>query len=264
MSKNSDSYSKYSDKWSKKRKSGRHFSHDFLEKPAMLSKLPDLDNQKVLCIGCGDGRESEFFLEKNNFVVGIDNSKGLINQAKSDFESTSKTNEKINFLVMDAQNMRFPQNSFDYAYSSLVLHYLSDWKGFFSDLHKILKPKSRFLFSIHHPIKWSSQTYRNSDFNQFLLGYKKSKKDPLNYQIYGDYLNFRQIKDKLFGQLEINYFHRSFSQIFTELKNSQFDILDILEPKPIESSKKLKPDFYETYSKIPLFLILEIQNNKKN
>lgn len=252
-----DLYSKYAKNWSKKRKSGQHFSHDFLEKPAMQAKLPQvLKDQKVLCIGCGDGSECDLLWQKGAVITGIDSSLELIVEAKKNYPD-------LKFLTMKAEEMNFEESTFDFVYSSLVLHYLADWKRFFEDLKKILKPKGRFLFSVHHPIKWSSQTFRSKEFNQFLLGYQKSKKNPSNYQIYGDYLNFHQIKDTLFGKLEITYFHRSFEQIFAEINSSKFKILDVLEPKPIESSKSIKPDFYETYSKIPLFLILEIQNQKE-
>jgi len=38
-------------------RSGKNLSHDFLEKPAMYKKLPNLKDKNVLCIGCGSGEE---------------------------------------------------------------------------------------------------------------------------------------------------------------------------------------------------------------
>ena len=37
-------------------------------------------------------------------------------------------------------------------------------------------------------------------------------------------------------------------------------INNILEPKPVQKAKEIVPDFYEVHTKIPLFIIFEIQN----
>jgi hypothetical protein len=43
-----DSYNQYTEKWAKKLRSGKNTAHEYLEKPAMYNKLPDLKNKFIL------------------------------------------------------------------------------------------------------------------------------------------------------------------------------------------------------------------------
>ncbi len=250
------SYSGYSNKWANKKKSNKHFAHQYLEKPAMYSKLPDLNGKKVLCIGCGSGEECGYLKKAGaSYILGIDNSEELISIAKNSYPD-------LEFQNLDVQEIDFEENSYDFIFSSLTLHYLENWPELFQRLAKILKPGGRLLFSSHHPVKWGSETIRSKEFNEFKLGYKKLKDGSDKFEIYGDYLNFRRIEDKLFGELEVKYYHRSFSQMYKEITENSFKVLDIIEPKPTEESKGIKLDFYQVYSKIPLFIIFELENTK--
>jgi SAM-dependent methyltransferase len=250
------SYSDYTQKWINKRSSSSHLSHEYLEKPAMSDLLPDLSGKSVLCVGCGSGEECQMILGRGaKKVVGIDTNPEFIKYA-------NETYPECEFLVMDAQKIEFETASFDFVYSSLTMHYLPDWRDFLAKLKLILKPGGEFLFSTHHPLKWGSQSIRSKEYNQFLMGYKKLK-DPKakpNFEVYGDYLNYRPITEKLFGEMEITHYHRPISQMFQEITQSGFKILDLVEPRPTKESKGVKLDFYEVYNKIPLFIIFRVKN----
>jgi SAM-dependent methyltransferase len=249
------SYETYARKWSNKKHSGKHYAHDWLEKPAMRELLPDLSGKKVLCIGCGSGEECEEFIKLGaSQVVGLDNSKGLIEQAKY-------MHPDVEFVCQDAQQLSFSDQSFDFIYSSLTLHYLKNWPEFFQRLSHILIPNGMFLFSTHHPVKWGAQTERSKDVNEFKLGYRKIKQDS-TFETYGDYLNFRPIKDTLFGEMDIIHYHRSMSQMYREITENGFTVEKIIEPKPIDLARQ-KPDFYEVYSKIPLFIMFEVRGKSE-
>jgi hypothetical protein len=47
--------------------------------------------------------------------------------------------------------------------------------------------------------------------------------------------------------------------MFKDITASGFTVTNLLEPKPTIESKTKKPDFYEVYSKIPLFIIWELE-----
>lgn len=245
------SYNNYSNQWQNKRKSGRHYAHDFLEKPAIYSYLNDLKDKKILCLGCGDGQECDVIIQKGaKKVVGVDSSLYLIEGAKFSYD-----NPKIEFLCSKLEDLDFPKNSFDLIFSSLTLHYIKDWESLFKNLNKWLTKNGKIVFSTHHPLKWGSQTTRSKDFNKFMIGYQKSKNPDFKDQIFGDYHTFRPIKDKFFGELEVVYYHRSISKMIQEIIAGGFKILDFSEPLPLPESQKLIPDFFEVYSKIPLFAI---------
>lgn len=249
-------YNKYSNQWITKRKSGTHFAHDYLEKPAMMDKLSNLENLDVLVLGCGSGEELEFILKsKPKKIVAVDSSKELIKVAEFNFPT-------VQFIVSKLEDLEFENQTFDYIFSSLTFHYIKDWISLFNSLNSWLKPRGKILFSTHHPIKWGAKINKNNLFNEFTLGYKKDKKDDTQFQIYGDYLGFNKVQYKLFDKLDIIYYNRPISQMFSEITQNNLQIIDIIEPKPILESAKIKPDFYEVYSKIPLFLILKIQKTK--
>jgi SAM-dependent methyltransferase len=247
-----DSYTDYSQKWQSKRTLGKHFAHDFLEKPAIFSLLTDLQGKSILALGCGSGQECGFMVEIGaESVKGIDLSKGLIEQAKYTYPT-------VEFETGDIGKMSFGSDRFDIVFSSLTLHYIKDWQSLLNEIKKVLKPNGKLIFSTHHPVKWGSQTTRNKESNEFKLGYKKYKHNSSDeFEIYGDYLNFRAIEDTFFGQMKVQYYHRSISNIFAELKSAGFLINQLLEPIPDKHNKQLPPDFVQVYTKIPLFLVIE-------
>jgi len=244
--------------WANKRTSGQHLAHEMLEKPAMQNLLPDLTGQKVLSIGCGSGEELAMLVQSGGAnITGIDTSLELLEQARFNFPNS-------NFQVMDAQYLDFEGQTFDFVYSSLTLHYLANWPEFFGRLKQVCNPGTEFIFSVHHPIKWGGRTTRTKAYNEFLMGYKKDKVDSSKFEVYGDYLNFRAVEDRLFGQFNITYYHRSIGQMLDEIRVSGWELIRLVEPGPLESTKISKPDFYQTYSRIPLFLILMVKLSDSN
>lgn len=245
-------YDDFADKWNDNISEGRTISHICLEKPAMYKKVPDLTGKDVLCVGCGSGEECDFLKSKGaNRVVGIDISKGLIDIAKNKYP-------EVEFYVMDMEEMDFPYNTFDYVYSSLTMHYLSNWVKTLKNIRKVLKKRGVFLFSTHHPVRFGAQKDSKTDEYKFLLGYSKNKKTKA-CDIYGDYLNTRQIRSVWNNSLEVFYYHKSFSSILKDILKSGFNIVDFLEPKPIDLAKEKDIAFWKIHQKIPLFMIFELR-----
>jgi ubiquinone/menaquinone biosynthesis C-methylase UbiE len=248
-----ESYNKYTIKCAEKMRSGKNIKHTFLEKPAMYKKLPNLKDKTVLCIGCGTGEECEHIKSLGaKRVVGIDISKERINFLK-------KSNPDLEFHTMDMEKMDFLDNSFDFIYSSLALHYSKDWTKILNKVHKFLKKDGSFLFSTHHPIKWGAEINKLIDKDSFLMGYKKSENGV--GKVFGDYLTIRKINDVLSKDLKVSYYHRPISAMIRDIIKSGFIISDFIEPKPLKSviKEKEKPDFYKIYSKIPLYMIFELR-----
>lgn len=248
-----DSYNKHADSWSKRLEKGENIAHDYLEKPAMYSKLPDLDGQSVLCIGCGSGEECYEFLKRGaSRVLGIDVAEGLISIAQTKYPD-------VEFKVMDMEQMEFNE-TFDFIYSSLALHYVEDWVPVLDKIYKHLSNQGSFVFSTHHPVKWSGQTIRERESSKHLLGYKKSSK-PEELEIYGDYLNTREINDVWFGDFEVSFYHKSISSIFGDIRSTGFKVADFIEPKATIECRDKHPVFYEIHQKIPKFMIFELKKD---
>lgn len=246
-----DFYNNYAEKWAKHMRSGKNIAHEYLEKPAMYAQLPDLTDKKVLCLGCGTGEECEHLNSLNAKAVGIDISRGLIDYAKKSFPD-------IEFHVMNMEQVEFENESFDYVYSSLTMHYVDSWGKVLSEMHRVLKPDGTFLFSTHHPATWGAERTRTEDARTSLLGYKKDKKAN-TAEVVGDYLNTRKIKDVWFGDFDVMYYHRSLESIFKDITDSNFLLSKFLEPKSIESVKAVDVVFGKIHDKIPLFMIFKLK-----
>ena len=250
-------YQNYSTKWDNKKRSGKHFAHDYLEKPAIYAALPYIKGKKILCLGSGNGSECNKLLELGAArVIGLEKAKGLTEAAKYTYN-----NDKLEFITGDIDTFDYSKLNYDFVFSSLTLHYIKDWQKLFKNLKKNAKNNLQILFSAHHPIKWGALATRSKDQNSFVMGYTKFKNQDSNYQVAGDYLGFYKKKDKLFNELDIEFYHRSISKMFLDIKQSDYSVMDFLEPTPTLASKKLKPDFHAVYSKIPLFCIFFINGN---
>ncbi len=247
------SYNAYAEKWSKRLRTGENYAHEYLEKPAMYKKLQNLKNKTVLCLGCGSGEECAYLKSLGaKKVVGVDLSKKLIEVAKKSYPD-------IEFYVMNIEKLELPKDNFDLIYSSLVMHYLKKWDKVLDSVFNVLKNNGTFLFSTHSSIRWGAEKIKNKNGNtSTLLGYIKNNKKK-EFEIFGDYLNTRKVKDIWFNEFEVSYYHRSFSSIMKDIIKSKFKIIDFLEPKPLNSIKKKMPVFWGIHQKIPLFMIFELR-----
>ncbi len=244
-------YGEYAEKWAERQRSGDNLSHEFLEKPAMMAALPDLTGKDVLALGCGTGEECPKLKNLGaHRVMGVDKEVELIELAKKEYPD-------IEFDVMPMENLNFPENSFDVVYSSLVMHYSPDWRIPLAQVKKVLKPGGIFLFSTHHPLWWSAEKVREKDKFITRLGGAKVGKD--GYEVYGDYLNSRQIDDIWFNEFEVHFFHKPLSEIINQIVSSGLIIKEFIEPKPIDEVKSKKLNFWAIHQKMPFFMIFKLQ-----
>jgi len=93
----------------------------------------------VLDIGVGTGRFAKPLQENGFEVVGIDISRGMMQNAKKKGLS--------NLLLGDACFLPFTDSSFDAALSAHVLHLISEWQTALKEICRVTKGE---LFSITH------------------------------------------------------------------------------------------------------------------
>jgi ubiquinone/menaquinone biosynthesis C-methylase UbiE len=99
------------------------------------------ENPTTLDIGCGTGY-STFELEKQcnhkGTFYGIDISPKSITKAVQEAENRGRTN--INFQIGDAEQLRFPESSFDLVISNMCFQFIPDKKRALTEVFKVLKP----------------------------------------------------------------------------------------------------------------------------
>ena len=99
---------------------------------------------KVLDLGCGNGRLLQIFKDIKINYTGVDNSEKLIEIAK-------KTYPSANFLVADALHLPFPSSYFDKVYSIAVLHHIPSKESrlkFLEEAKHVLRPGGLLILTV--------------------------------------------------------------------------------------------------------------------
>lgn len=109
-----------------------------------------MPREKILDLGCGNGRYYDLFKEKNIDYFGVDSSNSLIRIAKNKYPEAK-------FKVGDAFKLSFPDNFFDKIYSIAVLHHIPSRElrlQFLKEIRRVLKPGGLLVLTVwkfHQP-----------------------------------------------------------------------------------------------------------------
>ena len=127
--------------------------------------------ERVLDLGCGNGRLLEIFKDISVDYIGVDSSEKLIEIAKRKYP-------KAKFQKGDALNLPFPANYFDKIYSIAVFHHIPSVKfrlRFLREAKRVLKPEGLLILTVWNLWQQKFLKYHLKFF--FLKLIKKSKLD---------------------------------------------------------------------------------------
>jgi ubiquinone/menaquinone biosynthesis C-methylase UbiE len=96
---------------------------------------------QILELGCGTGYFTKEIVSTGAFVTAIDISPELLNIAKMEITASN-----VSFLLDNAYDLSFKENSFDQIVGSSVLHHLEIKKAI-GEMFRVLKPGGRILFT---------------------------------------------------------------------------------------------------------------------
>ncbi len=222
------------------------FFNEMLEMPSTLELLGNVKNKKILDIGCGTGIYAKLLSKKGAMVKGFDISPEMIKIARSN-------NRDLDLRIGSINNIPFKEK-FDIVLASLIIHYLDDWTKALNEVKKVLKKDGYFIFSISNPV---TEVGKNIRINR-----QKVK-------IYGDYFNAKKAQGvwKLESGEEIPVLtnHKTYEYIIKTIIKNGFEIIDYKDCYPLKKSKKLFPEYYRLFSKIPFFCVwkLRLKGGKK-
>jgi trans-aconitate 2-methyltransferase len=110
----------------------------------LLSMLDFKGNEKVLDIGCGDGKLTALIAEQlpQGHAVGIDSSAEMITLAEKNYPAEKFPN--LSFMVKDARELDF-DNEFDIIFSNACLHWVVDHMPVLRGIKQGLKSGGRML-----------------------------------------------------------------------------------------------------------------------
>lgn len=226
--------------------------HAYYEKPAIREELPNLAGLDVISIGCGSGVDTRWLADNGaSKVVGIDISAGLLAIARSE-------NPDIEFKEADMEQLPYPDDSFDLAYSSLAIHYLNDWTQALTEARRVLRTDGQYVFSCGHPIATAMDREVKDELRYATLGHTVNNATQERATL-GDYLKpatdgTLPVEGTL-STVEVTVYHQTISKMIEYIRASGFTIERLIEPQPTPGMRDINPQMHEQLSRIPSFMI---------
>jgi len=145
------------------------FKHVFSEGRDVGSRMLDLKpGENLLEVGVGTGLSLPLY-PRNCKIMGIDISPKMLEKASEKVSDHRLNNIKLE--VMDAQNMSFPDNSFDCVTACYVVSAAPDPLKVLSEICRVCKPNGRIVFinhfKSHNPILAAFETMINGVCKKF-------------------------------------------------------------------------------------------------
>ncbi len=171
----------------KKRYNRFSYIYDLVEIPMENSLFKkwrtDLINPlkgNILEIGVGTGKNLSYY-NKEAKVIGIDLSPGMLSKAEERLKQLNRKNIKL--MEMDAQNLKFKDNSFDYVICTFVLCSIPDPIKALEEMKRVVKPNGKILMIEHMLSKNKLIAFYENIHNpitRFLFGFNVNRKTDEN------------------------------------------------------------------------------------
>jgi ubiquinone/menaquinone biosynthesis C-methylase UbiE len=164
-----------------------------LEAAALRKMLSETDFEKVLEIGCGTGKNTEWLSGKANHVTGADFSEEMLARAKEKI-----TSENVKLVRIDIrEKWNFSAVQFDLVTCSLALEHIENIDFVFEQANSVLKKDGLFYVGELHPFKQYQGSKARFDTND--------------------------------GVFELECFVHHISDFFAAGKNNKFECSEIME-----------------------------------
>lgn len=118
------------------------------DRPTILGLLGPLRDRHVLELGCAAGHLTRDLVAAGAQVTALDKSEPMVAHARALVDGSAR----VEVADLNQPLRMVESRSMDLATASLVLHYLPDWRGVLSEIHRVLRPGGALVLSVHHPI----------------------------------------------------------------------------------------------------------------
>ncbi|WP_419392900.1 class I SAM-dependent methyltransferase [Cytobacillus praedii] len=95
---------------------------------------------RVLFVGCGTGADLEYIPHRDIAITAIDFSDDMLRKAKEKFNDTD-----IVFLRMDAQELAFPDDTYDIVIASLLLSVVPNPQKCMEEMIRVVKEQGKIV-----------------------------------------------------------------------------------------------------------------------
>ena len=220
-------------------------ANDLIEIPNFRKLVPNVENKKILDLGCGYGENCKYYKSLGaSRVLGIDISNHMI-----DIANEYNKLDNIEYKVLPMEEISTLEETYDIILSSLAFHYIKDFKKLIQDIYDLLNEDGYLIFSQEHPLVTSTILSKNLTSNHQII-------DDKWYLLLSDY-NRIGLREKLWNDQIVEKYHRNFSEIINTLIDVGFKIDTILEPTPDEDVIEKVPKYIYQYDR-PYFLFVKV------
>lgn len=196
--------------------------NEIVEKPTMLSLLPDLQGKKLLDLGCGTGGHLQLYLERDaERVVGTDLSVKMLEQAEKDLQKCGHFSGCFSLYPLPMEKLsELPERDFDVITSSFAFHYIEDFPALLVSIANKLKPNGTLVFSQEHPITTCHKEGERWEKNE--------KKQQVAYRL--NHYREEGKRNRNWFKQPFQTYHRTTATIINNLIHARFQIEQMEEP----------------------------------
>jgi SAM-dependent methyltransferase len=120
------------------------------EKDARL--LGEVRGHRILELGCGAASGSRWLRTQGADVVGLDLSAGMLRHAAL---AATTSGVRVPLVLADALALPFADEAFDTVWTAFgAVPFVADSGAVMREVHRVLKPGGRWVFSVTHPMRW--------------------------------------------------------------------------------------------------------------
>lgn len=218
-----EEWDKASESWVDFVRKGKDYYRDELNNPAIFKLIGDVKGQLVLDLACGEGYNTRILAGQGAKITGVDFSRKMIELAKIE---EAKKKLGIDYYVADAADLSmFPNNCFDLVSCSMALQDIKNYEKAISEVARVLKSNSRFIFSIPHPC--------------FEMVVDKGNRISTTEKYFGaaeDHIHWKM--ERLLKPFDSTSFHRTLTEYFNALYKNRLLVRRLVEPQPTRQGIK--------------------------
>ena len=241
--------------WSNFVREGKDYFREWLNNPAALKLIGDVEGKKVLDIACGEGYNTRILAKRGAIVVGVDFSETMIELAR---QKETKESLGITYYVLDAANMeKLKSNSFDLVTCFMSLQDIEHYEEAISEVARVLKENGRFIFFIPHPCFTGHVVKDGEGITGWIHEDGTQDKSFVIRQYFGigRYKGQWNMK-RVVRPFTTTAFHRTLTDYFQSLHENRLLVSRLLEPRPTTKAVSKYPSLRKRL-RIPQSVIIE-------
>ena len=218
--------------------------------PVLMDMLGSVRGKRILDAGCGEGYLSRKLARLGAEVTGVDFSREMLAMARE----RTDPGTGIRYMHGNCEDMTFlDEESFDSVVSNMVMQDLADHRAFLRSIRRVLVAKGTLVISFSHPCFITPESGWVKEENGRKLYWKVDQ-----YFSEGAYEG-HQLAD---GHTKLIFFHRTLSEYLRSFLVSGFELLDVVEPRPVEDMLDKYPGFRDDF-RMSHFIVIKARKTKR-